>query len=215
MLPDGEEVRRLMLTSPQRWDTVWAEASGTERYQVWFRQPLLTFAISGPLDGAPAAMWISDGVNQLNSLMAPGETVSMLTEDLTNPKPPPGSDPNGLPPEPVGAFIVQPLSHMLFPVSMAGRPGTYTAVGTEIVADRLAYIVEWKPDFASNRLDTFWVDSQTGVVLRWQNYAKPDGAELTAETTILQIQYNLQFPDAMFQIERPLPGKFASGPYDS
>ncbi len=104
---------------------------------------------------------------------------------------------------------------MLFPVGMAGRPGAYTAVGTEIVADRLAYIVEWKPDFASNRLDTFWVDSQTGVVLRWQNYAKPDGAELTAETTILQIQYNLQFPDAMFQIERPLPGKFASGPYDS
>lgn len=213
-LPDGETVRSLMLASPGRWDTVWAEADGGQRIQVWFSQPLRTRALSGPPDGPPDALWISDGAYQLNSLMAPGETVEPLPEYVLDPQPPPAADPNGLPPEPPGAFIVQPLSHMLFPLAQAGRPGTYTTTGREVVAGRETYVLDWTPSYASNRLDTFWVDAQTGVVLRWLNYSKPDGAELTAETTITRIQFNLQLPPELFDIARPLPAAFASGPYD-
>jgi len=75
-------------------------------------------------------------------------------------------------------------------------------------------MLEYKPAFSANRLDRYWVDAQTGTMLGWQNFTKPDGRYISSETMITRIEYNLFIPESLFSLDARLPAAFAQNAND-
>jgi hypothetical protein len=60
---------------------------------------------------------------------------------------------------------------MIFPSGFGQRSGTFTPVRMEFVAGRETLVVEWRRE-ADALVDRFWIDTQTNILLRWQNFGK-------------------------------------------
>ena len=86
-------------------------------------------------------------------------------------------------------------------VALANRPGEYRTTGRETLIGRETYILEWRPTPGGPIIDRFWVDSSTGIILRWENYRKPDGAAITVEAYITKILVNVELPINAFDSE--------------
>ncbi len=115
----------------------------------------------------------------------------------------------GIPVQPPESFIPNPLVDNLYPIGLAARPGEYRPIGTDVIANRPVYMLEWIPEFASQRLNRFWIDAQTGVILRLEAYTKPDGRYLTQEIEITSILYDVEIPESLFTLDFTLPSNFA------
>ncbi len=216
-VPDGKILHSLMLHAPENWTSVWAEATGRwyagdeantlnseERHQVWIRRPFYMLAFSGPLQGTPNALYISDG----SAYLIPGMDPQPFPEYILHPPKMPSVD-TGLPVQPPESFIPNPLVDNLYPIGLAGRPGEYRPIGAAVIANRPAYILEWTPEFASQRLNRFWIDAQSGVILRLEAYTKPDGRYLTQEIEVTTILYDVEIPESLFTMDFTLPSSFA------
>ena len=134
-----------MQTGHQRWQSLWVEALGasfpgdgtrtrlsSSREQVWVQQPTRGLALLGAPDGVELQMWVSDGVNYRD---ISGE-IWPLPDYVTTPVPPPAGFGNALMPEPPGLQLGIPLSHLIFPVALANRPGEYRTTGRETLIGR-------------------------------------------------------------------------------
>ncbi len=216
-LPDGKTLQNLMLHSHENWSSLWVEASGKwysgeatnqlnseERHQVWIRRPFYMLALSGPIQGTPNALYASDG----SAYLIPGMDPQPFPEYILHPPKMPSVD-TGLPVQPSESFIPNPLVDNLYPIGLAARPGEYRPIGTAVIANRPAYMLEWIPEFASQRLNRFWIDAQTGVILRLEAYTKPDGRYLTQEIEITSILYDVEIPESLFTLDYALPSSFA------
>lgn len=216
-LPDGKSLQTLMLHAHENWTSVWVEAtgrwySGDEaktlnselRHQVWIRRPFYMLAFSGPLQGTPIALYVSDG----SAYLIPGMDPQPFPEYILHPPKMPSVD-TGMPIQPPESFIPNPLVDNLYPIGLAGRPGEYLPIGAAVIANRPAYILEWTPEFASQRLNRFWIDAQTGIILRLEAYTKPDGRYLTQEIEVTSILYDVEIPESLFTLDYALPSSFA------
>ncbi len=209
---DSEAIRQRILYSYQNWQTMWVEAqvddlngavASSQRVQVWLNQPAQARILSGPIEGAPASLWISDGEKTRT-----GEEVR-IDPDYT----PPAIESDTVYPHPMTGIMPTPLSELLFPSGMTQRGGEYRPINIETVAGREALIVEWnRPD--GSLTDRFWVDTVTGVILRDQNYGKGGDGGLTSDITVIAIQYDLELPSGTFDRLAPFPPSFATGPED-
>jgi hypothetical protein len=217
-LPDGKSLQQLMLYSHENWNTIFVEATGRwysgdaanslnieERHQVWIRRPFHMLAFSGPVLGAPGALYVSDG----GAYRLPGASPEIFPEYITNPPPAPAVDAEGIPAQPPETFIPNPLLELIYPIGLSARPGEYTPIGAAVIANRPAYILEWTPAFASQRLNRFWLDAQTGLILRLESYTKPDGRYLTQEIEVTSIAYDIELPEELFSLDFELPTAFA------
>jgi hypothetical protein len=101
------------------------------------------------------------------------------------------------------------LGDLFFPASLAQRPGTYSVIGRESIAGRPAILLDWSytPGAVADR---FWVDAETGVILRQQNFGKGGLQGLNTDMFIRAIQYAITPPANTFNTNSVLPGNFAS-----
>jgi len=212
---DSETIRKRILYSYQHWQTMWVDAQisdyssgavSTQRVQVWLNQPAQARVLTGPVDGAPANLWISDG-----QMTRTGEDLSGYGLDGSYIAP--VIESNVIYPHPMTGILPTPLSSLLFPSGLAQRGGTYRPIAIENIAGRETLVVEWnRPN--GPLVDRFWVDSQTGVILRQQNYGKGADGALTSEYLITNIQYDLTFPSETFNRLAPFPPAFSTAPDD-
>ena len=208
----SEEIRQRILYSYQNWQTLWVEAqvdesngsiTSNQRVQVWVDQPAQARLLSGPVEGAPAFLWISDGEKTRT-----GEEVRIDPNYV-----PPLGESNTVYPHPMTGIMPNPLSQLLFPSGLAQRGGEYRPIRVESLAGREALVVEWRrPD--GTLTDRFWVDTTTGVILRDQNYGKESDGGLTSDLTLTAIEYDLEFPSDTFDRLAPFPPAFAEGSED-
>lgn len=216
-LPDGKTLQELMLYSHENWSSIYLDATGTwysgnqansinseERHQVWIRRPFYMLAFSGPKDGSPNALYISDG----GAYRLPGIEPQIFPDYMLTPPGMPAVD-SGLPVQPPESFIPNPLLENIYPIGLASRPGEYRPTGVAVIANRPAYILEWIPEFATQRLNRFWIDSQTGLILRMEGYTKPDGRFLTQEIEVTYIMYDVVLPETLFTLDFSLPPNFS------
>jgi hypothetical protein len=215
---DGEGVRQLMLFSHTKWQSLWADAqvdyyagdgSNTVvqsiRIQVWTVQPALMRVLRGPAQGAPAEMWVSDGYNSRE----PGGQISLLPPSIREPFTPPTVFSDTIYSHPLGGYVGYGLGELLFSTSLAQRPGTYTVIGSETIAGRPAILLDWSytPGAVADR---FWVDVETGVILRQQNFGKGGLQGLNSDIFIRTIQYAINPPANTFNTSSVMPESFAS-----
>jgi hypothetical protein len=221
-LSDGESVRLFMLSSHTRWQSLWADAQiddyGTAgsttpvqstHLQVWIAQPAQFRVLSGPAGGAPTDILVSDG----NNLRQQGGTISPLPPSVREPFSPPTTLSDTVYPHPLGGMLGTPLGDLLYPAGLAQRQGTYQVIGHDMAAGREAVLLDWSytPGAVADRL---WVDAETGVLLRMQNFGKGGQQGLQTDYSINQIIFNESFPVSVFLVNSLLPPAFATDASD-
>ncbi len=221
-LSSGEDLRQLMLFSHQRWHSMWidgiinyytGDGSTTPiqstRVQVWIIQPSQVRTLTGPNSGAPETIWTSDGkyYSENNSSAQPMPDFSSSTFS------PPTGFSDTIYPHPLDGMIGTPFSAMIFPTGLAQRAGFYHIVGEENLIGRRAVVTEWGRE-EGVLVDRFWVDAQTGVILRWLNFSKPGGQAVNSEMYVTSILIDPSLPEQAFSLSNIKPAAFANGSTD-
>jgi len=222
---DSESIRRKLLFSASRWSTIWADAgvntypdagqpeqAQTQRVQLWASQD----------DGRFRLVW-SDSPAQVDGAeVSDGQTVRRLdvsTGQISGETLPAAARQVFIPPEAVGDSVVDhplarainsPLADQLFSSLFGQRRGVFTAQTLDVIAGRDALVVDWAPPQGS-RVDRLWVDVQTGVVLRWQNFGKTGGERIEQDIIVNAIQYDAEFPSELFDQQLLVDPYFAGG----
>ena len=215
---DGEGVRQLMLFSHTRWQSLWADGRvdyyapdgsnqvvQSERLQVWIVQPGQMRVLRGPAGAGPNEMWVSDGFNAREQGGQVLPMPPMEREAFT----PPTTFSDTIYPYPLSGYVGYGLGDLLFSTSLAQRPGVYQVIGRENVAGRQAILLDWSHTEGAVA-DRLWVDAQTGVILRQQNFGKGGLQGLNSEILITAIQYGVNPPANTFNVSSTMPGNFAS-----
>ena len=211
---DPDTIRLKMLYSFRLWDQAWVDrwsldydADGmtviqNDHQQVWVGQLANRYRLlAGPAEGKPEKLSVSDGLNayQINLQTGQTETYSATSYDraiyATS-----ESVGDVISPHPLAGSLGYPVGGALFPIELAQRGGLYVPVDTAFMTGRTALIVDWYRQEGGARVDRFWIDVDTGVLLRWQNYGKQGGEALVSDYTVKVITYDVTFPADLFTI---------------
>jgi outer membrane lipoprotein-sorting protein len=166
--------------------------------QVWIEQPGKARVIDGPTDQAPSHIFVSDGQNVRVDNEAPSPLPPSVLETFNAPT----ELTDTVTPYPLSGYLGTPVSDLIFPTGLAQRGGEYRLLGKESVAGREAYRVEWGRE-AGELIDRFWVDTQTGVILRHQSYGKQDSATPVSDIRLTAVQFDLDLPEDLFRLDDP------------
>lgn len=206
------EIQRLMLTSHTRWKTL-AAATTTIAYpttgivadpqitttQLWIELPARAKVISGPPQGAPVHLFISDG----SSLRGDSDPIQPLPPGIAEPFEPPLTPSDTVYPHPLAGLLGTPIADLIFPAGLAQRGGEYRITGKETgVSARQAYVVEWGRE-SGQLIDRFWVDAQTGIILRHQSYGKQDSITPVVDMSLTNLQLDISLPPNTFDLNDP------------
>jgi hypothetical protein len=206
-----EAIQRAMIESALRWKTL--QMSGTItmhlpdgsmqvfKEKVWL-DPLNSryrIELIDETKGVYNALRISDGRTiynvHLNSMLAEqfpypdfarvGQYVPPVEEGVSYPNP-------------IGGQIGTPLSEMAFSSNFAQNAGTFTPLVMDFVAGREALVVEWT--FRENTSPSWklWLDTQTAVILKMQEFGKESGSALQAERIVESIVFDPAFDSSLF-----------------
>ncbi|MEW5870830.1 MAG: hypothetical protein AB1894_16270 [Chloroflexota bacterium] len=220
-ISDPEAARQLMLFSHTHFKTLWADGvmnyyAGdgstnpiqSERAQMWVALPDKFLALMGPANGAPERLSVTNGTHSLD----PDGMVQKIDVPITEPFVPPLGFSDTIYSHPLAGRMGTPLDEMPLPSMLAQRPGQYNIVGRETFLDRPALVLEWSRE-PGVIIDRFWIDLQTGVLLRHLNFSKAGGGALNLEMYLTALLVDVPLPEGAFSMGLHLPGQFMNG-YD-
>lgn len=108
-------------------------------------------------------------------------------------------------PNPIWGQIGTPLAEMAFPANFAQNKGTFTPLAVETVAGRNALVVSWTYIENSQPSWKLWLDTQTAVILKMQEFEKTGGETLQTERIVESITYDHTFEEIVFALPPDLP----------
>lgn len=203
------QIQQLMLTSHTRWSRLIARGTVTlfpapgvtadaqiDTFQIWIELPAKAKVVSGPPEQAPTHTFASNGTFGRWD----GEPAQPLPAGLDEPFNPPAVLSDTVYPHPLGGLLGTPASELIFPAGLAQRGGEYRVTGQENLLGRDTYIVEWGRE-PGELIDRIWVDTQTGVILRQQNYGKDSREAPASEIRMLFIQFDPEIPAENFNLD--------------
>ncbi len=212
----SDEIRTTMLESATKWDTIWMDGTVTWydptgsgqppqvfHEQVWIDQPANRFRVlQGPADGVAETFKVCDGMTILEMDLKNGQSQSRPLPGFS------GESQNVPPAElgvvytnPIWGQVGTPLSELIFSADRAQNQGTFVPVIIEIIAGRQALAVDWT--YIENQLPSFraWLDVETGVTLRIQEFGKGGGDVVQSEREVDQVVYDVPMGDALFGVQ--------------
>jgi hypothetical protein len=209
----SEQIREAMRTSALNWKTVymdgivtWYSTDGTspsQRFheQVWIDQLSSRYRVllSGSNSESPETFKASDGTTILEMNVPSGTSQNAPLPDFvkTGQYVPPIKEGVAYP-NPLWGQMGTPLSQLAFSSDSAQNRGTFKPVNMDVVETRKALVVEWT--YIENQLPSFraWLDTETAVILRMQEFGKAGGTTVTSERYVTQIIYNAAFDAGLF-----------------
>ena len=215
MESSSDAIQQEMLQSASKWKTIWLDGTIAEgvggaggvpeqlaHQQVWIDQSPARFRfLSGPVDGKAQKFKVSDGNSILEMDIPSGGTqMQPMPQGVAGqfvPRLPPGT----ASPNPVWAMLGEPLAQLAFPSDLAQNVGTFEPLAMERVAGRETLVVEWT--YIDNHLPSWrlWLDVQTGVILKMQDFGKGGGDQVQSEDVVTKVQYDIPaLPDALFSV---------------
>ncbi len=218
----SEEIQQAMLTSATRWQTLFMDGTvfnyeadfnqtHVMRQQVWIDQMNFRFrTLSGSVDGDAAVFRASDGVTILVMDRATGATQTYEMAPMIDP--PQYVPPQNVPqevgvayPNPLWGQIGEPLAQLAFPSDFAQNQGTFKPVGMETLLGRTVLVVEWT--YAAAQFPSFraWLDLQTGVLFKKQDFGKGGGEVIQTELIVNQIAFDIALEPALFSAPAEMP----------
>ena len=210
------EIQAAMLESAAKWDTIWMDGEITWydptgsgqppqvfHEQAWIDQPASRFRVLlGPGDAPAETFKVSDGVTILEMDLTNGQSQSRpFPESARIAHYVPPLEPGTSYPNPMWGQIGTPLSELIFSADRAQSQGTFKPVAVEIISGRKAVAVEWT--YINNQNPSFraWLDIETAVILRLQEYGKSGGDEIQSERVVSQVIYDAPMDESLFRLQ--------------
>lgn len=214
MASSSDEIHDALLQSANEWQTLWMDGTitwypsegstvPTQVYheQVWIEASTARFrTLLGPGEGAAEQFTVSDGNNVLKIDLKTGSSQS-------NPLPTFAKDvPADTGPLMLWGQIGTPLSEIALSSNYATTgAGVYRPVGIELIAGREALIVELTRPQAVLPQWRMWLDRETAVILKLQEFGKGGGEAVLGERVVNQVIYDQVFTDDLFRAPASLP----------
>lgn len=212
----SEEIQSAMLKSATKWGTIWMDGTVTWydpngsgnppqvfHEQVWIDQLASRFRVLlGPVDGSAETFKVCDGMTILEMDLTNGQSQSRPLPDFAkSPRYVPPLEPDTAYPNPIWGQIGTPLSELVFSADRAQNQGTFVPVAMESVAGRKALAMEWT--YIDNQLPSFkaWLDVETAVILKIQEFGKGGGEDMQAEHMVDQVVYDEPMEDGLFSLQ--------------
>lgn len=213
-----DQIQRAMWESASRWSTLqmdgrvtWYLPDGsTQEFQekVWL-DPLnnrYRVELKGVVNSADNFLKFSDGVNIHNVNLNSGlvETYAYPDFARVGQYVPPLVEGEAYP-NPIWGQIGSPLSQLAFSSDFSQNKGIFTPLGMESVSGREALIVEWK--FSENSTPSWrmWLDAQTAVILKLQEFGKDGSGTLEGERVVESIAFHQAMDPSIFSLPSDLP----------
>ncbi len=209
----SDEIRNAMLKSANQWNTIWMDglvtwypADGSDSMpqvyheQVWIEHSTPRFRTLLGLDEGKADQFTaSDGISILRMDLKTGRSESTSLPTFAK-EAPADSTPHML-----WGQIGTPISEIALSSNYASDQGVYEPTGMEIIAERETLIVEWTRTGTVLPQWRLWLDTETGVILKLQEFGKGGGEDVLGERVVNQVIYDEAFADALFQAPSSLP----------
>jgi len=212
----SDEIQTVMLESATKWDTIWMDGTvtwydptGTDqpsqvyREQVWIDQSVNRFRILlGSADDAADTFKVSDGLTILEMDLTTGKSQSRPLPEFTREShfvPP--LEPDVSYPNPLWGQIGTPLSELIFSADRAQSQGTFKPVAIEFIAGRQALVVEWTYRENQHPSSRAWLDVETAVILKLQEFGKGGGGDLQSVRVVNQVVYDAPINDNLFGLQ--------------
>jgi WD40 repeat protein len=208
----SEEIRRAMLESTTNWQSIWmdgtligydpeaTQAPPVLREQVWIDLPTNRFrSVRGFVDGPMDTFKVSDGLTVLEMNLQTGQSKSNALPDLGPEKQfVPTYQPGYVYPQPLWGQLGTTISLLAFPSDFAQSEGIFKPLATELVAGRETLVVEWT--YATNDLPSWkmWLDTETAVALKMQEFGKKGATVVQSEIVVNEVIYDPAFDDSLF-----------------
>ena len=172
---------------------------GSVHEQVWIDLASNRFRIlTGSQEGTADRFLACNGTSILEMDLKSGQSQSCPLPDLPPGPFVPNFTPGFAQPQPLWGQIGTRLSELAFTSDFAQNEGTFKPVAVENVAGRKTLVVEWT--YVQNNLPSWraWLDAETAVILKMQNYDKGGGTTVQQELVVNQVIYNTPFADSLF-----------------
>jgi hypothetical protein len=215
----SEEIQQAMLESATKWKSIWMDGTITQyapeggdtlqvsREQVWIDLSTSRFRIlTGPADGAAEKFKASDGTTILELDLKTGQSQSNpLPEFAKVGQFVPTLEPGHGYPQPLWGQIGTRLSQLAFTSDFAQNDGAFNPVAIERIAERETLAVDWT--YAQNDQPSWrmWLDTNTAVIMKMQNYGKGGGETMQEELIVNQVIFDDIFADSLFRAPASLP----------
>ena len=213
----SEEIQNAMLQSANTWDTIWMDgvvtwypADGSDsppqvfHEQVWIETSTPRFrTLLGPGEGEAEQFTACDGTSILRMDLKSGRSESTSLPTFAKEALPDSS------PHMLWGQIGTPISEIALSSNYATDQGVYKPTGMEIIVERETLIVELTRPSAELPQWRMWLDTQTAVILKLQEFGKGGGEEVLGERVVNQVIYDEPFADALFQAPSASP-KFSN-----
>ena len=212
------EIQRAILESAVHWTTLQMSGSITHflpdgstqsfHEQIWL-DPLESryrIQLTGVTNSADNILKLSDG-ETITNINYPADTIEQVSyPDFARVGQyiPPVQDGVAYP-NPIWGQIGTPLSEMAFSANFAQADGTFAPLAMESVAGRSALVVSWT--YIENAQPSWkaWLDTQTGVILKMQEFGKEGSDAVQSERIVESITYDAAFDETVFALPADLP----------
>ncbi len=214
----SEQIQQAMLVSATKWQSLFMDGVvnsydpggnllDSRHEQVWIDQMAFRFRyLSGPGNQDADSFKASDGMKiiEMNIVSGDAQTYDMAPMPA-QPQYVPPLEPGMAYPNPLWSQMGAPLAQLAFPSDLAQSEGAFKPVGVETILDRPSLAVEWT--YTGNTFPSFraWLDLQTSVMLKKQNFGKSGGQTLESEIIPMKVVFDVAFDDSLFAMPTELP----------
>jgi WD40 repeat protein len=212
----SDEIQSAMLASATKWKTIWMDGlvtwyaptgSGNPpqvfHEQVWIDQMASRFRVLlGPDNGAAETFKVCDSLTILEMDLKSGQSQTHPLPDFAKaPQYVPPLEPGHAYPNPLWGQIGTPLAELVFSADRAQNQGAFKPVAIESAAGRQTLVVEWT--YKENHLPSFraWLDTETALILKIQEFGKSGGEEVLAKHVVNKVTYDAPLKDSLFSLQ--------------
>jgi DNA-directed RNA polymerase specialized sigma24 family protein/LysM repeat protein len=196
------DIQQRINGSQGAWHSLWADVLNIQygppgyvgqpqsitRKQVWILQPAYTRVIYGSADTEPSGTYVIVAGHVYGQDLNSQRVYEDLTSDLV---------------------IDLDLQKLFVPGDVALNNGQFSLAGQEPVADRTALMLDWRYT-NGGRIYRFWVDAQTGVILRRREYGGANFSAVLNDITVASIAFDVDMPLTLFDPQAYKGDQFAA-----
>jgi len=203
--PFSWQIRELMLNSHHHWETLQADVvttwyrGGQEDFQV-FTHVLIDGSSQVRFETSQSNreeqyIWImnASGIYESNigkNLIeeSPYSTLDSINRDYNLlPVNIQAVNTNVIYQHPIAARVPSPAASYIYPTAYAQRANGFVLQGEDTVAGRNTWIVEWLEEEPASLKQLFWVDRETGMILKAVSYIGENLDQIYEETVFTRI----------------------------